>query len=116
MLRFIAATVLVLHLLFMLFFAASGRSLGISAVIICCLLLLIVYFRKGVFAPAVLTVLVLYGLTLLAVYIALVIGSVQIGKSVNIWLHSFVFLPGVFSASAYIWYVLEDRRTQRATA
>ena len=116
MLRFIAATVLVLHLLFMLFFAASGRSLVISAAIACCLVLLIVYFRKGAFAPAVLTVLAVYVAVLLAAYISLVIGSFQIGKPGNIWFHSFVFLPGIFSASAYIGNVLEDRRKQRATA
>ena len=115
MLRLIAATVLVLHLLFMLFFTVSGRLLSVSAAIVCCLVLLIIYFRKEVFAPAVLTLLVLYCLALLAAYVALVIGSIQIGKPGNIWFHSFVFLPGILCAAAYIGYVLEDRRIQRAT-
>ncbi len=115
MLRLIAATVLVVHLLFMLFFAASGKAIVTACLLVCFLVLLFVYFRKKVLSPVILAGLGIYLAALVAFYSALVIGSVQIGKPGNIWFHSFVFLPGVFSSSAYIWYVLEDRRKRRAT-
>ncbi len=114
MLRFIAATVLVMHLLFMLFFAASGRAMITACLLLCYLVFLFVYFRKKVLSPVILVGLGVYLVALVAFYVALVIGSVQIGRPANIWFHSFVFLPGILSALAYIMYVREDRRKPRA--
>ncbi len=110
MLRLIAATVLIVHLLFMLFFAASGKAIVTACMLVCFLALLFVYFRKKVLSPVILAGLGVYLVALVAFYIALVIGSVQIGRPANIWFHSFVFLPGITAATAYIGYVREDRR------
>ncbi len=116
MLRLIAATVLVLHLLFITIVAASSRWMVGAGLLTCYIVLLAVYFWRRAFPLFVLSGLVLYLALLLVAYVALVIGSVQIGKPGNIWFHSFVFLPGILSASAYIGNVIEDRRKQRATA
>jgi hypothetical protein len=116
MLRLIAATVLVVHLLFMFFIAASGKGLLVAAAIACYVVLLIFYFRKRSFSPVVLAGLVIYLAVLLVAYVALVIGSFEIGRPANIWFHSFVFLPGIIAVAAYIGYVLEDRKRQLATA
>ncbi len=113
MLRLIAATVLVVHLLFMLFFAASGKAIVTAGLLLCFLVLLLVYFRKKVLFSVILAGLGIYLAALTAFYVALVIGSVQIGRPANIWFHSFVFLPGIAAAAAYIRYVREDR-TQRS--
>ena len=114
MLRFIAATVLVLHLLFMLFFAVSGRELAAAGAIAVYLVILTAYFGKQAFLPAVLAGLVVYIGVLTAAYIILVIGSIRIERPVNIWFHSFVFLPGMCGAAAYLSYVMEDRRRRLA--
>ena len=112
--RLIAATVLVLHLLFMLIVSASSKWMVAAVVLFCYLSALLLYFRKRTFPAIVLAASAAYLAILALAYIGLVIGSVQIEKPVNIWFHSFVFLPGIAAAAAYIGYVREDRRRQRA--
>ncbi len=116
MLRLIAASVLVSHLLVMMLVAASGREMIVAGILACYLCLLFVYFRKRAFRLFVMIGLVLYLAVLLVAYGALVIGSFQIGRPVNIWFHSFVFLPGIGSASGYAWYAIQDKKLLRGSA
>ncbi|MDA8100784.1 MAG: hypothetical protein M0042_14300 [Nitrospiraceae bacterium] len=123
MLRQISATILVLHLLLMMLVAASTAKfmllsvgMSVAAALAVYVFLLVAYFRKRVFSPVVLAGTILYLAALLLIYGALVIGSIQIGRAVNIWFHSVVFLPGIFGAASYLRFLRGDRRTQHAGA
>ncbi len=116
MLRLIAATVLVSHLLLAMLVAASSRQMIVAGILACYLCLLFVYFRKRAFLLLVMIGLVLYVAVLLVAYGALVIGSIEIGRPANIWFHSFVFLPGIGSASGYAWYAIQDKKLLRGSA
>ena len=115
--RQIVTTLLLLHLFFMALVAAfnakfvllSGGMLAAVTFLLCQALLLL-YNRKRTAPVIVLAMLGLYLALIIRAYSALVIGSVRIGRAANIWLHSVVFLPGIYSAAFSIRYILEDRR------
>jgi hypothetical protein len=113
--RLIAATLLVLHLLLMMLVAVTSRGMIAAGILACYLCLLFIYFRTRAFFSFVLIGLALYCAALLVAYGALIIGSIQIERSGNIWFHSFVFLPGVYGAAVYLLYLLSDRQKRRVS-
>lgn len=115
--RLIVTTLLLLHLFVMTLVAAfnakfsllNGGMLAAAAFLLCQVQLLL-YIRKRAFPAIVLACLGLYLALMVLAYLALVIGSVQIGKASNILFHSVVFMPGIYCTMFYIKYVVTDRK------
>jgi hypothetical protein len=121
--RKFVTTLLIIHLLLIMLvvsynsrFDLASKGMIVVGILALYLSLLIIYLRRKVLYPVVLIGIVLYFLLNITVFSFYVLRSYSSLTAKEMWLFSFVFLPGIYSSLAYLIYLIRDRKKREIAA